>query len=309
MILNNPFSDITPRIIVQESEEAKDNSKTKTAAIKDFNILSFGEEAEEDEEETVILNKKFSDRYKSAHDHLIDESDDEDEFRTKLRSCGRGLIAMANAGKNDNTSQFLFTLGCTSELQSKHTIFGKVTGETIYNVLKLEKTPIDENNRLLYPPRLLKSIILSNPFSVIISRITVENSEEVKDSSKTKTAVVKDFNLLSFAEEAEEDEEECVILNKMFSDKGKSACDHLTDPRLSLQPTVELLGLANKKRKEDHSRDWESNDEIKIAMKERIKNKLMDAKKKPKIVENCRIDDVEDDKDIKENEEGIKNSV
>ncbi|OAD46906.1 Peptidyl-prolyl cis-trans isomerase CWC27 like protein [Eufriesea mexicana] len=166
-----------------------------------------------------------------------------------------------------------------------------------------------KNNRLLYPPRLLKSIILSNPFSVIISRITVENSEEVKDSSKTKTAVVKDFNLLSFAEEAEEDEEECVILNKMFSDKGKSACDHLTDPRLSLQPTVELLGLANKKRKEDHSRDWESNDEIKIAMKERIKNKLMDAKKKPKIVENCKIDDVEDGKDIKENEEGIKNSV
>ncbi|OAD53585.1 Peptidyl-prolyl cis-trans isomerase CWC27 like protein [Eufriesea mexicana] len=39
-----------------------------------------------------------------------------DEFRTRLRSCGRGLIPMANAGKDDNISQFLFILGSTSEL-------------------------------------------------------------------------------------------------------------------------------------------------------------------------------------------------
>ena len=33
---------------------------------------------------------------------------------------------MANAGKDDNSSQFFFTLGPTQELQGKHTIFGKV---------------------------------------------------------------------------------------------------------------------------------------------------------------------------------------
>ncbi|OAD56393.1 Peptidyl-prolyl cis-trans isomerase CWC27 like protein [Eufriesea mexicana] len=59
-ILNNPFSDILPRIIVQESEEVKDRSKTKPAGVKDFNLLSFGEEAEDDDEESVLLNKKFS---------------------------------------------------------------------------------------------------------------------------------------------------------------------------------------------------------------------------------------------------------
>ncbi|OAD58891.1 Peptidyl-prolyl cis-trans isomerase CWC27 like protein, partial [Eufriesea mexicana] len=112
------------------------------------------------------------------------------EFRTRIRSYGRGLIAVANAGKDDNTSQFLFTLGSTLELQSKHTILGKVILETIYNMLKFEKAPVDENDRLLYPPRLLKSIILNNSFSDIIARIIVQKSEEVKDSSKTKTAVV-----------------------------------------------------------------------------------------------------------------------
>ncbi|OAD47002.1 Peptidyl-prolyl cis-trans isomerase CWC27 like protein [Eufriesea mexicana] len=139
-----------------------------------------------------------------------------DEFRTRIRSCGRGLIAVANAGKDDNTSQFLFILGSTSELQSKHTIFDKVTGETIYNMLKLEKAPVDENDKSLYPPRLLKSIILNNPFADIIPRIIVLENEEVKDSSKTEAVAVKDFNLLSFGEEAEEDNEESVILSKKF---------------------------------------------------------------------------------------------
>ena len=38
----------------------------------------------------------------------------------------RGLVAMANAGPNDNHSQFFFTLGATPELNGKHTVFGKV---------------------------------------------------------------------------------------------------------------------------------------------------------------------------------------
>jgi len=33
---------------------------------------------------------------------------------------------MANAGADDNASQFFFTLDRTDELQKKHTIFGKV---------------------------------------------------------------------------------------------------------------------------------------------------------------------------------------
>ncbi|OAD54697.1 hypothetical protein WN48_06259 [Eufriesea mexicana] len=39
---------------------------------RDLNLLSFGGEAKEDEEEYVILNKKFSGKGKSTHDHLTD---------------------------------------------------------------------------------------------------------------------------------------------------------------------------------------------------------------------------------------------
>ncbi|OAD55556.1 Peptidyl-prolyl cis-trans isomerase CWC27 like protein [Eufriesea mexicana] len=170
-----------------------------------------------------------------------------EEFHTRLRFCRRDLIAMANTGKDDNSFQFFLTLISTPDLQNKRTIFGKFSGETICNMLKLKEALVDEVNLiLLHPPRLLKSIILNNPFSDIIPRIIVQESEEVKDSSKTKAAAVRDFNLLSFGEEAEEDEEESMILNKKFSGKGKSAHDYLTDPKLSSQPAVEPSGLANK---------------------------------------------------------------
>ncbi|OAD53398.1 Peptidyl-prolyl cis-trans isomerase CWC27 like protein [Eufriesea mexicana] len=99
-----------------------------------------------------------------------------DDFRTRLCTCGRGIIAMANAVKDDNSSKFIFTLGSTPDLQNKHTIFGKITGGTIYNMFKLEEVLVDENDRPLYLLRLIKTKILNNPFADIISRIIVQET-------------------------------------------------------------------------------------------------------------------------------------
>ncbi|OAD56076.1 Peptidyl-prolyl cis-trans isomerase CWC27 like protein [Eufriesea mexicana] len=96
-----------------------------------------------------------------------------DDFRTRLCSCERGSIAGGYAGEDDNGFQFFFTLGSTLELHNKHTIFCKGTGETIYNMLEFEEALADENASPLYPPRLVKTMILNNPFSDIIPRIIV----------------------------------------------------------------------------------------------------------------------------------------
>ncbi|OAD59808.1 Peptidyl-prolyl cis-trans isomerase CWC27 like protein [Eufriesea mexicana] len=78
-----------------------------------------------------------------------------DEFHTRLRFCRRDLIAMANAVKDGNDSQFFFTLSSTPELRNKHTIFSKVTGESIYSMLKLEQALVHENDRPTYPSRFI----------------------------------------------------------------------------------------------------------------------------------------------------------
>lgn len=45
---------------------------------------------------------------------------------------------MANSGKkNDNGSQFFITFDKCSWLDKKHTIFGKVVGDTMFNLLDM----------------------------------------------------------------------------------------------------------------------------------------------------------------------------
>lgn len=106
-----------------------------------------------------------------------------DEFHSRLRYNRRGLVGMANSDKDDNASQFFFTMGPTPELQNKNTLFGKVTGDTIFNMLKLEEGEVDHNERPIYPHKILKTEILKNPFDDIVPR---ELKREVKKDKKKK---------------------------------------------------------------------------------------------------------------------------
>ncbi|WAR23863.1 CWC27-like protein, partial [Mya arenaria] len=120
---------------------------------------------------------------------------DSDEFHQRLRFVRRGLVAMANAGPNDNGSQFFFTMGQTPELMNKHTIFGKVSGNTVYNMLKLQECEVDAEDRPVYPNKIIRTE-------------KSKKDEEGELKPKSKSRATKNFQLLSFGEEAEEDEEE-----------------------------------------------------------------------------------------------------
>lgn len=209
-----------------------------------------------------------------------------DEFHSRLRFNRRGLLAMANAGKDDNGSQFFFTLGPTPELQNKHTLFGKVSGQTVFNMLKLEEGVIvDESPE--YPHKIIKAEVLNNPFPDIEPR-ELEKRAVQDEKPKVKQQGVKyasfinlflycyhfqnhfffrNFKLLSFGEEAEEDEEESSVANTKYSTKGKSTHDLLDDPKLSSK-TVE-----NEKP--------ESDEEVNLEEQlENIRAKLKSEKKK-----------------------------
>ncbi|XP_061045277.1 spliceosome-associated protein CWC27 homolog [Eubalaena glacialis] len=165
-----------------------------------------------------------------------------DEFHSRLRFNRRGLVALANAGPHDNGSQFFFTLGRADELNNKHTIFGKVTGDTVYNMLRLTEVDIDDEERPRNPHKIKSCEVLFNPFDDIIPREIKKPKKEKPEEEvkKLKPRGTKNFSLLSFGEEAEEEEEEVNRVSQSMKGKSKSSHDLLKDdPHLSSVPAVE----------------------------------------------------------------------
>lgn len=89
------------------------------------------------------------------------------------KHTGRGLLSMANAGRNTNGSQFFITFGATPHLDGKHVVFGKLVkgGE----VLKaIEQTPTKSEDR---PVREVK----------VVDCGVVEDATPVPSSSSTSS--------------------------------------------------------------------------------------------------------------------------
>jgi len=93
-----------------------------------------------------------------------------DEFHSRLKFNRRGLVGMANEGPDSNGSQFFLTLGDTPELQGKNTLFGRVAGETIYNVSKMAEAEVD-GERPIYPTKITSCEVLINPFKDMVATI------------------------------------------------------------------------------------------------------------------------------------------
>ena len=94
-----------------------------------------------------------------------------DEISPRLKFSHRGIVAMANENKpNTNHSQFFITLDATDWLTGKHTIFGKVVGNTLFNVLKMGEVDTDDEDHPLYPPMIRSVSVLTNPFHDIVPR-------------------------------------------------------------------------------------------------------------------------------------------
>jgi peptidyl-prolyl cis-trans isomerase SDCCAG10 len=140
-------------------------------------------------------------------------------------------------------------------LDRKHTIFGKITGESIFNLLKLGDIETDNDDRPVdSPPKIISVEALWNPFDDIVPRQVSKESEltSIEESSKeNKKKTVNKLNLLSFGDEAEEEQKVLAAVKE----KIKSSHDVLNDPRLLKggSETVELDPLESKRKKEIQS--------------------------------------------------------
>ncbi|KAG2235834.1 hypothetical protein INT48_003946 [Thamnidium elegans] len=202
-----------------------------------------------------------------------------DEFHSRLRFNRRGLVGLANTGQDDNGSQFFITLDRADDLTKKHTLFGRVAGDTLFNVMKMTELELDENERPLYPPRIKTAEVVLNPFDDIIPRITAEEKRVAKlmDQKKLEAEQLKQkrkgakkrLNLLSFGEEAEEFEPPTSEKKKM-----KSTYDFMENAVPPPKELIEELKHVDQKQ--------ETKVENVISIQEKLKEKVRAAEERRK---------------------------
>ncbi|KAF1822865.1 cyclophilin-like protein [Dissoconium aciculare CBS 342.82] len=156
----------------------------------------------------------------------------QDEFHSRLKYNRRGLLGMANEGKDSNASQFFFTLAATPELQGRNTLFGRVEGDTIYNLMRMADAELVEgegSERPLYPTKITGAEIIVNPFEDMVARAqiapraTADDGQKKKDLKKRKKPAGK--NVLSFGGDDGDDSLAPVVKKAKVNPKFAASVD------------------------------------------------------------------------------------
>ncbi|ODQ66824.1 cyclophilin-like protein [Nadsonia fulvescens var. elongata DSM 6958] len=161
-------------------------------------------------------------------DAIYPEGRFENEFHSRLKFNRRGLLGCASMvidehangssggstnsrrlKKSDkvNGSQFFITLAATPELTHKSTLFGKVVGDTIFNVTQISQGETDNNDRPIYPATITRVEVVTSYFEGIVPRakkVLLPPSRNANLSKNFKRKKIK----LSFDDNDESDDEE-----------------------------------------------------------------------------------------------------
>ncbi|OII71174.1 peptidyl-prolyl cis-trans cyclophilin-type family protein [Cryptosporidium andersoni] len=159
----------------------------------------------------------------------------DNEIHPRLKFRYRGLVGMANQDTGSrpiNNSQFFITLSKLHQLDNKYTLFGKVVGKTIYNVIEMGEVDVDNSDCPILPIKIIKSYVLINPFDDIIPR-NLQNNKKNKNgkdgikvsrnqNSTSSNIIVENLQLLSFGDDKFDDnsEENLFHFKKVTSDNS-----------------------------------------------------------------------------------------
>ncbi|CAG9764536.1 unnamed protein product [Ceutorhynchus assimilis] len=123
----------------------------------------------------------------------------EDEFRLNLTHTGRGVLSMANSGKNTNGSQFFITYRSCKHLDNKHTIFGKVVGGTD-TLNKMERIEVDNKDVPIEDIILIRAQVFANPYDEADEILAKEREEEItkEKAEDERMRIAKKTSLVAY---------------------------------------------------------------------------------------------------------------
>ncbi|KAL4978946.1 cyclophilin-like domain-containing protein [Aspergillus desertorum] len=140
-----------------------------------------------------------------------------DEIHSRLRFNRRGLVGMAKSEDGSYGSQFFITLANTErELNGQCTLFGRLEGDSLYNMLKIaEAERIEGTERPVYPVKIISCEVGDlGPFVDKVKKreivATGPKTDEKPAAKKKKKKGKTGKALLSFGGD-EEDEEDMPI--------------------------------------------------------------------------------------------------
>ncbi|KAL4745104.1 peptidyl-prolyl isomerase cwc27 [Aspergillus terricola var. indicus] len=136
-----------------------------------------------------------------------------DEIHSRLRFNRRGLVGMAKSEDGSYGSQFFITLANTErELNGQCTLFGRLEGDSLYNMLKIaEAERIEGTERPVYPVKITSCEVGDlGPFVNKVKKrqiVATGPKTEDKPAAKKKKKAKPGKALLSFGGDDDEDED------------------------------------------------------------------------------------------------------
>jgi peptidyl-prolyl cis-trans isomerase-like protein 2 len=110
----------------------------------------------------------------------------EDELEGPHLHSARGVLSMANKGKNTNTSQFFITYRAVPHLDRKHTVFARVVGGLDTTLSSMERAPVVEKDKPAEDIEIRDVVVFVDPFEEWQKERKDKESKEAEDAEIKK---------------------------------------------------------------------------------------------------------------------------
>ncbi|KAF7456162.1 peptidyl-prolyl cis-trans isomerase CWC27 [Cryptosporidium felis] len=138
----------------------------------------------------------------------------EQEINKRLRYKYRGLVGLFNADEDTrkigSQNHIFITMNPIEEFNNKYALIGKVVNSTIFNLINMQNVEVNREFSPEIPIRIIKTIVIMNPFSNHFVPKKIINSSELNttnpkcESERGQISIIN-RNLLSFNQEDEQE--------------------------------------------------------------------------------------------------------